>query len=454
MRVYQTHISDQKLSDEALNALSESLLRVPPERMVPIDLKRFPNPEKLYLWIIANSNIVFPHMTLKNAVEKMRHSVYLPRTWGVTQDGKFRLPKLESTLEDSNAWGLIREIIMANWPDDLAEDSDITESTPELGNDECAKNPVLEQTLIRILELVRSPNSATIRSNDGRQETFIKNAVDFVVLDEIYQREKDLQNLTIDGYAISAGRRAAKVESKSNTSKTTYTTVYLGHKLADIVGQFVNVKTSKSPEGEPFYRIIHEMLRRISTMGVGQIPKAFFETPSNQLRNRIREGPQVKTKKGLKHNLYVPLSFVKSSECSLFPEVTRKELIDVSSKIVKNLDHVNKMPIKEAAQKLPLFDEYLKLSYSISDTCRSEWRKNGYCPSPDQIEDLMVRKFEHLDSSEYDSDKFRLYLTTLKVSARQLTFTPVYNEPERQLQLKAEITKALESKKAYRAKAR
>jgi len=453
MKVYQTFISDQKLTDEALNALSESLLRVPADKLVPIELNRFPTPEKLYLWVIANSNIVFPYMSLKTAVEHMKHSVYVPRSWGITQDGKFRLPKLESTLEDSNAWVLIREIIMANWPDDLAEDADVTNSTPDLLNDDLAKNPAIEQVLVRVLELIRSPNSATLRNSDGKAETLVKNAVDFVILDELYQQDSDLKNLTISGYATSVGRRATKVETKSG-NKLNYTTVYLGYKLADIIGQYIPVKTSKSPEGEPLFRIIHEMLRRISALGKKNIPKAFFEPPSIQLRNRIREGPQVKTKKGLKHNLYVPLSFVKSSECTLFPESTKKELVEVSSKIVRNLDHINKLPVKLAGEKLPLFDEYLKHSYAISDNCRSEWRKNAYVPSPDQIEDLMVRKFDHLESVDFVSEDFRTYLTMLKVKARQLTFTPVYDEPEKQQRLKAEVSQAIESKKTSRAKAR
>jgi len=66
----------------------------------------------------------------------------------------------------------------------------------------------------------------------------------------------------------------------------------------------------------------------------------------------------------------------------------------------------------------------------------------------------MVRKFDHLESVDFLSEDFRAYLTMLKVKARQLTFTPVYDEPEKQQRLKAEVSQAIESKKTSRAKAR
>jgi len=114
------------------------------------------------------------------------------------------------------------------------------------------------------MELIRSPNSATIRTgNVTRAETHIKNAVDFVVLDSQYQREQSLQTLAISGYATSEGRRTSKVETRVG-NKVNYTSVYIGYKLADLLLAYIQSSSAKAPEGEPFFRLILEMLRRIA----------------------------------------------------------------------------------------------------------------------------------------------------------------------------------------------
>jgi len=189
-------------------------------------------------------------------------------------------------------------------------------------------------------------------------------------------------------------------------------------------------------------------------MGNKQIPKVFFEPPSNLIRNRIREGPQIQTKKGLRHNLYVPLSFVKSSECAQFPESIRKELVDISSSVISNLDNVNKLSINEAAEKLHFFNDCLKYSYYISDTCRAEWRRNAYCPSPEQLENCLVKDFTVVQEASYDNDVFAQYTTKLKDKVRKLTFSPAYEEASKMEEIKSSIVKALNNKKANRGKPR
>jgi hypothetical protein len=449
--MYNQELSDSKTSDEELRTLSETLLRVDAEKRTILSKNRFSTPQELYSWSIANANIIFPYATLSAAVKNIRHSLTTPRTWGSQANGTFRLPPRESLFEDSQHWVLIKEILSANFGEEnVFMNASMDETVPPLSNSMVAKNPAIETVLIRLLELAKSPLSATLRSRDlEKAETNIKNMVDFIVLDTIYQREESYHSLTLSGLALSQGRRAVKVESRAG-NKLVLGSVYAGYRLADLLCTYLPRKTAKTPESEAFVHFILDIIRGIIPEDLGdyQIPKGFFETPSVQLRSALREGPQIKTKKGLRHNLYVPLSFVKSSECVLYPETHKKDIIDVGSGVLKHLDKVNSLPVKEAAQKLSFFKRYISRSYTISDTCRGEWRRNGVVPSPASLKRILVEEFPNLEESSETA--LQDYISKLERESRQLIFSPARENAEEMATLMAAINSVKDQRQAQR----
>jgi hypothetical protein len=457
---FQPEIADGKLGPKAVSVLAETLLRVPSVKTdgVRINRSRTPTPESLYLWAVANATIVFPYVSLESAVKNMKDTLYTPRSWGYI-DGTYHLPKWEST--DSPAWGLLREIILAKHKDEFVKlDADMTESVPELSATACAKDPRLDTVIIRILELVRNPLSATIRRTDlEKSETIVRNAIDFVLLEKIFQEDKKYSNLTLSGSATSSGRRSRRVESKGEGNKITYTNVFLGYKLAEILGSYLPVKTAKSLESETFIHTIVSFLRSLvpepDSREEFELPKHFFETPSNQLRSLIREGPRIKTKKGEKHNLYVPLSFVKASECTSYPEVARKEIIDIGSSILRTLDEVNKLSISRANDFIPLLKDYLSFSYALSDKSRKEWRARAYIPDVRVLKKLLlgIPSLSELDEDldyKISPSFFEQALNRVKEKGDALPFIPSIEDSEERKILIASISEAVSKKKTKR----
>jgi hypothetical protein len=456
---YQVDVADGKLKSDAVSALAETLYRVPKEiRDSAIDKQRNSTPERLYLWAISNATIVFPYLTLESAVKNMKNSLYAPRSWGMIGD-KFRLPKSESTA-DSPAWQLLREMFLAKLgPENVSIDADVNESVPDLSADICAKEPSIETIIIRLMELVRNPLSATIRKSElDKSENLVKNAVDFVLLEHIYQREQSYKNLTLSGPAVASGRRARRVESTGAGNKVTYTTVYVGYKLADLLCKYLPKVNAKSPESEPFVQIILGFIRKLIPEDLKdfKLPKSLFETPSNQLRALIREGPKIKTKKGDRHNLYVPLSFVKSSECNSYPEVARKQLTDIGSRVLNTLDNVNKLPIDRANSVIPILKDYLSFSYAISDKCRKEWRSNLRVPRPEQLDSLLVSGFPDFSITDgedsYSPEELEDDLKEKKSRGDRLSFSCPFTGEEEIARIKSEISSLVDKKRANRQK--
>jgi hypothetical protein len=458
---YQVEVADGKLTAEAISALAETLLRTPAEkRKLQINKDKHKSPENLYLWAIANANIVFPYVTLSSAVQNMKHSLYAPRSWGVVND-KFKLPKPESTA-DSAAWQLIREIFLAKLGEDyVSVDADVSETVPDLSSDICAKDPLIETVIIRLMELSRNPLSATIRKTElEKAENVIKNAVDFVLLEHIYQTNEIYKNLTLSGPAISFGRRTKRVENTGAGNKVSYTKVYVGYKLADMLCKYLPKITAKSPEGEPFCQAILGFIRRLVPEDLSdyRLPKSLFETPSNQLRSLIREGPKIKTKKGERHNLYVPLSFVKASECASYPEVSRKKIIEIGSEVLKTLDEVNKMPVDRANELIPVLRRYLSFSYAVSDKCRKEWRSNLRVPDVLALETLILKAFPDISEDSDGNYKpitiIREKLSEMESHGDALPFTDIYESSEDKAKELAKVQEVLSQKKSKRPSGR
>jgi hypothetical protein len=445
MTVFQAVKADGKFSDKACSVLSETLSRVKGLSLDSINITRYPSPEDLYFWAIANANIVFPYASLASAEANMKDSVYTTHQWGLKQ-GKYILPKRES--QDSKAWVMLSEIIAAKHGDDVEFTAPMGETVPELSNSECAKNKLIDTMLIRILELSKAPFTATIRRASPRdRDEIMKNSVDFVLLEHIYLREKaTYENMTLSGSAIVSGRRAQSVQTVGSGNKITITNTYQGYALAEFLNGFESGNKPRVPEANPLCGVVLGFIRSLVPDNVGNyvIPNAFFEVPSVHLRAMVREGPKIKTKKGEKHNLYVPFSFVKSSECVSMPEIIRREITDLGSDILKNVDSINKLTVPRASEMLPCMRAYIKVCYALSDECRREWKRSLKVPNTAHIRTMLEERFP--DLSEETPEVMDKYISAIKT--RRLSFGEAYSDPDEKAKILAEIASIADKRKS------
>jgi hypothetical protein len=418
---------------------------------MPVDKRRFRSPEALYLWAIANSDIVFPYLSLKQAEEHLKVSLQAPKPWGMIE-GKCHLPQIESIAPDSRTWILLAEILRAQLGEEnVLLDSDAVESVPSLDNSTVEKNPIIETILIRLMELAKNPLSCTIRKSGWeKSETIVRNAVDFVVIDSIYQHSEIYSNLTLSGSTVSAGRRVQKIENLGAGGKTVYTNIFRGYRLADLLGKYLDKPNYERLEQEPFIALILNLLEHIASrvkLDDFILPKHIFESPSSQLRALVREGPQIKTKKGLRHNLYVPFSFVKSAECASYPEVIRRELIESGNEILKNLDQINKMDLTDANEIIPVCKDFLSLVYTLSDEIRKEWRQRAYVP---ELKFFEVFGRDNLAEVISEKESLSKFIASSKRLAMKLPFVAAKQDPSEQAALVASVKDLVNQRQARR----
>jgi len=450
-------LADNKVSEKELVALSETISRVPKDiwEANKSEVLRL-SVEQIYMWALPNSTIVFPYLHLKQAAENIEATRIAPqRSWGLSGE-EFRIPKLES-ISNSNIWHLLRAFVFANYDREKIREVDPDDTVPRLDNDEVDRNKSLETIIIRLLELAKSPASATIRTTGlDKLENIIRNQIDFVILDNIYQRDESYKKLSISGIALTQGRRQERVSRTSSKSKKlVYDEIIIGYKLAETLSTLVKTKKFKSPESEPFAHFFLDLLRIISLkidIEKYQLPTSFLTAPSVRLRQNLRKGPSIKTKRGDKANLYIPFSYVKASECVPMSEQTKKDLTDTGAQILKNLDLINKLSVKEASEKYDDFDKYIKRSYIIADECRKQWRREGRIPNSEDINkvygEVGFPKLTGDQVKSFDSGEWKHFLSAIENF--KLVFRDEKQNSDEQKSLKASILKVQEDKRKKR----
>jgi hypothetical protein len=421
------------LKPEEINTLSNTLLRVD-ESIVSAELENpsWSTAQEAYSWAIAHADIVFPYVSLKTACEKIKASVTAPREWG-PQGEELRLPKKESN-SNSPSWSLINELcIILFGRDKVHFDFDSSDSVPTLDADETIKNPTIETALVRILELRKSPLTATIRKGLGlSREDIVKNAVDFIVLEHVYQkRQKDFGNLSISSDSIRRGRRIITIRTPTRDGRAIESKSFRGYALSEMLSSYQSKLTSNEVEGEPFFRVIYNLI--VKTLKEDDIrnyhlPKNFLEPPSETIRTGLRKGPNIRTKTGTRTNLYTPFSYAKSAECQGMPEVIRKELTHMANEVLTSIDQVNNLSVEEANDCLPYYREYIRLTYSITDEIRKEWRTHCNIPPVTSLSEKVVGGIKKVSESSDKKDAFKDYLHDLKVWSRAIPFDCAYSD--------------------------
>jgi hypothetical protein len=452
---YKDFVQNGKLTTNEIQSLGYILAGLDPDetRSHLADIQAMGRPEVLYTWAISKSSIPFPALTLRQASEGFRTLLPVTNLLGFVAEGHIRLPLQYAKSGDSNVWSFLFEICKKVYPSceilDLENYSDVI---PELDNTIIAKNRVLEFAIARLLELCKSPNSATLRRTERPSlENRVKNAVDFVVLDHIFQRDTSLHNLSLSHYAMLEGRRSVVQEYPGSKGEILTRKLFVGYNLSALLAGYINEKKAPSLESEPFIKFILQLLRDISSQVSSQftIPKIFFEPPSIELRSSVRRGPDIKTKKGTKSNLYTPFSFAKSSECHLMTETIRRELIDLGSSVLQKLDEPNKLPIREASIVMPFFQEYLKLCYAVSDQCRKEWRQSCFVPNTTPLQ-VYVSDFPSDIVEAVSSGVAEDYIKRLRRLGHTLTFVPVKDDPSQLASLRKQVEEELKKRKVRR----
>jgi len=256
-------------------------------------------------------------------------------------------------------------------------------TVPDLSGSTLAKNNYFGYVFIRLVELFKSPSSATVRTGALTPLDKAKNDVDYVVLHYIYNKEKErYNNLSLSPDLHRSQRRVVNTRTTTDHGKTTVvqSNSFVGYALAENLSLYVQEKVGKSPEAEPFFRFIYEIITRIALKSDDKfvIPKAFFSPSNVLLRKDLRHGPDVKSKKGTrKGNTYVPFSFAKSLECQDMPETLRKTLTGVGATVSKQIDSINHLDIIAQNQVLPDAKRYVSLCYALSDDLRKKWQSHA-----------------------------------------------------------------------------
>lgn len=449
---YYDLIKSGDLSEESIQALVATLLRVKKE------FSEYPmnrTPSRLYDWAFTLAGVTFPFPSLKTASGNVKfdQNFGLQLSWG-PKNGRFVFPVRESLDDDDTYWGKLYDLINAVGGKVVFEASNDA-SVPDISETEVAKNDYFSHVFLRLVELAKSPGSATIRTGANLTKLEIaRNHVDLVALDYIFEENKDkYQNLSVSP-SINTSRRVIpnkRVTRDGKKSTVQVYNTYTGYALAQNLQLYVEKSVAKTPEGEPFFKLIKEIIwMLIARAEEPAIPKSFFEPPSNSIRSLIRKGPERAKQKGrvAKPVSYIPFSFVKSSDCSQMREVVKKTLTSCGSIISTRIDSINNLPIHEANSMVPWMKEYVQLCYMISDQLRKDWQTS--CKVLGDVDILLgYFKEEFFDLSE---DHKRDFLENLK--KEHFKTVPNFDETTDQYALVKSVTEAVEKRKAERRKAR
>jgi hypothetical protein len=236
------------------------------------------------------------------------------------------------------------------------------------------------------------------------------------------------------------------VGTKRKTETVTSDT-FQGYALAEKLSSYVSERVGKSPEAEPFFRFVFEILKKISGRISNSyiLPKSFFAPSSLVVRRQLRQGPAIKLKNGtLKGNTYVPFSFAKSSECTEMPETLRKTLTGVGANVVKQIDSINLLDLQNQSWVIPYSVQYLNLCYSFSDELRKSWQNKAEILDNYKCLDL----FSHDDILCWSEEDLTRIINT--ISKTVIKTRPLQSDKDKQSALQKQIADLVNSRKKSR----
>jgi hypothetical protein len=444
---YVSLIASGNLDEKSIQALVYVLART---NCNIADIPKTRTPSRLYDWATVNSSITMPFLSLSDAAQnaKFDKGFDLRSGWGFV-DGKVIFPRKESLDNDESFWGRLADLL-AVMKLEVTFTAINSTTVPDLSGSTLARNNYFGYVFIRLVELFKSPGSATVRTGALKPLDKAKNDVDYVLLHHIYSQEKaKYSNLALSEDLHHSQRCVVSTRTSTSNGKTTISqsNSHVGYALAEGLSLYVQEKVGKSPEAEPFFRFIHEIIVKIAlkTDKSFVIPKAFFSPSNVLLRKDLRHGPDVKSKKGTrKGNTYVPFSFAKSLECQDMPETLRKTLTGVGATVSKQIDSINHLDIIKQNQVIPDAKRYVSLCYALSDDLRKKWQFNA-----EVINDVssleIFTKHNIIDLSAEDRSRLLNIISKYAVES-----VPLYNDATRQQSVKDKVSGIVDSKKKSR----
>jgi hypothetical protein len=458
---YKTQLENGDITAAHIHALALTLSRVPADSYEKHrDEIKKRTASRLYDWAKVHSSIVYPYLSLSEAANRLKDKdTYVPTAlWGFQKD-RIVLPKVESLDSDSTNWGLIYDILQSlNTGKTIEMIAENDSSVPDISETRLSKDPQVGYVLVRILELMKSPKSATLRRGEQASEpnSFVRNCVDFYVLDKVRQKfENDYSHLT---YFPSVGSLRRQVKSPVETVdrkgvKTTRERItFVGYKLSELLCSYLVSRTVKVPENEPVSRFFFSLLDYIVDRWDADdcLPSSLFLPANTAVRRKLRQGPLIENKKTgvTKVNLYIPFSFVKSSECARMPEPIKKQLTSLGSSVLTKLDTINSFGVKDQNLYVTEYEQYITYCYALSDEVRKRWRSDLKVPTNiGPVGQTLIDEFPE-DFSVLDLEACEKYLN----SVRRLKFNfKVFSDDSEEVKAaQADISKANESRKNAR----
>jgi hypothetical protein len=264
-------------------------------------------------------------------------------------------------------------------------------------------------------------------------------------------------NINISDKALSTLRRRVEtLEEKKGVGQKT--TRYLGFRLSQIFLRYLPEAQNRLYEKGIFMSFVIGLLRDLGDMASGPLPKNFLMAPAQSIRRCIREGPKITNgKRGEKKNLYIPLSYVKSSECEHFPDALRRECTNVGSKVLEVIDSANNLPLVEIDSKIPIYQRFLRFAYGLSDEIRHEWRTNAFVPTSGAISravESVLTPVEFKENNQTVTMPIDIPQDELTRRVRNVVFAPVCPDTERLKSIKSNIQVILKNKRSRRQKAK
>jgi hypothetical protein len=328
---------------------------------------------------------------------------------------------------------------------DIEELKDLPHDWVSLNTDAIEKNLILKEVILRILELKRSPRTATIRHNLADPKNIARNAVDFVILERIFER-CNYKHLRIGSVALHTGRRRVTVTNPGKPPRK----AYIGYSLCEALAREGHGDI-RDLEKLNYMNFFIGLLRDLADTlpEEYELPGSFIETPSVTVKTVVRKGPAIRTRKAERSNLYIPYSYVKSAECLRFPETSRRECTDLGAHVMVQADCVNKLSLREADNAIPKYQNFIYAHYLAGDKIRSEWRRNQFVPTAGGL-----IRFSNTLIDEKTQDILEVSQETVLLNVNRITCIPVSEDPIIRKEIKEEISSLMRDKAARRTRNR
>jgi hypothetical protein len=441
------------LTPDEITAIARTLAACPKDIAKAFtSMKKFKNKHSIYSTAMVNAKVSFPCATLEHAVKYFKQldegrlqsgSDKSDSNWGYNSLTKtYTIPEV---VDENYFWDVISALLEKEGLA-VARVKDPTQNF-EIPNGEAFSSQEIQAYINRLVSLSKSPLTATFRSLKTDIESVCANRVDYVMLDLIKTGYSHWDRLTFKPEFEKIGKRYyqnSREIRKGNQISQVPINGFKGYALAErlvILGR--DVTFAKDFESHPIFQIVYNYLKHLVERSMTfvsevryELPKTALNAPSESIKSSLRHGPSQARGKNVS---YVPFSYVKSKECEAMPIALKKTCTELSSKLMRRVEHINVLAPSSANKQIDAYREYLSISYNVSDEIRRQWRSTASIPDATRLKEVFGKTEEILSQK---------YLAELSALSQELKFKPVEEDPQKMSVIRqklSEIAKARES---------